>query len=90
MQGGRLMSDTVLVEKEKKSFGAKVLSKGAMIFSSAWIAVLTLLKGFGYIHLDENEIITSGIAITAVWTPTFINMTTDKITESIGLSRGEN
>lgn len=73
------MADTVLTDEKKKTFGAKVLSKGAMIFSSLWIAVLTVLKGFGKIELSENEIIASGVAITAVWTPTFVSTVTDKI-----------
>lgn len=72
------------MKTEKKSIGAKVLSKGAMIFSSLWIAVLTLLKGFGKINLDIDSIIYSGVAITAVWTPTFISIITDKIKEKVG------
>lgn len=59
------------------------MSKGAMIFSSIWISVLTILKGFGLIGLDVNEIIISGIAITAVWTPTFISVVTDKVVNKI-------
>ena len=63
--------------------GAKLLSKGAMIVSSLWIAVLTIMKGFGKINLSIEEIIISGAAITAVWTPTFISIITDKIKERI-------
>ncbi len=66
-----------------KKIGAKVLSKGAMIFSSIWIAVLTILKGLDKINLTINEIIVSGVVITAVWTPTFISIITDKIKEKI-------
>lgn len=55
-----------------------------MIFSSAWIAVLTILKGCGIVDLAEDEIITSGIAITAVWTPTFVSIVTDKVISNIG------
>lgn len=66
-----------------KKIGAKVLSKGAMIFSSVWIAVLTILKGLDKINLTINEIIVSGVVITAVWTPTFISIITDKIKEKI-------
>lgn len=62
-----------------KELGAKILSKGAMIFSSAWIAILTIMKGYGKIELTIDEIIYSGVAITAVWTPTFISIITDKI-----------
>lgn len=54
-----------------------------MIFSSLWIAVLTILKGFGLIGLEVNEIIISGVAITAVWTPTFISVVTDKVVNKI-------
>ena len=63
--------------------GAKLLSKGAMIVSSLWIAVLTIMKGYGKINLSIEEIIISGVAITAVWTPTFISIITDKIKERI-------
>ena len=68
---------------EKKSLGAKLLSKLAMLFSSLWIAALTILKGMNRIDLDINSIIFSGVAITAVWTPTFISIITDKIAGSI-------
>lgn len=68
---------------EKKSLGAKLLSKLAMLFSSFWIAVLTILKGLNRIDLDINSIIFSGVAITAVWTPTFISIITDKIAGNI-------
>ena len=63
--------------------GAKLLSKCAMIVSSLWIAVLTIMKGYGKINLSIEEIIISGAAITAVWTPTFISIITDKIKERI-------
>lgn len=63
--------------------GAKILSKLAMAFSSVWIAVLTILKGTGKIDLDIATIIGSGVAITAVWTPTFVSIVTDKIKEKL-------
>lgn len=62
-----------------KNIGAKILSKGAMIFSSLWIAILTILKGMGKISLSVNEIVVSGVMITAVWTPTFTSIFIDKI-----------
>ena len=68
-----------MAEETEKSIGAKVLSKLAMVFSSIWIAVLTILKGLNKIDLDIDSIIYSGVAITAVWTPTFISIITDKI-----------
>lgn len=63
--------------------GAKILSKAAMVFSSVWIATLTILKGLGKIDLDIATIIGSGVAITAVWTPTFVSIVTDKISQSL-------
>ncbi len=66
-----------------KVFGAKALSKAAMVFSSLWIAVLTILKGLGKIDLDIATIISSGVAITAVWTPTFVSIVTDKIKDKV-------
>lgn len=71
------------MEEEKKTIGAKLLSKAAMIFSSLWIAVLTILKGMQKIDLDIDAIIYSGVAITAVWTPTFISIITDKIKNKV-------
>ncbi|WP_147612343.1 hypothetical protein [Treponema pectinovorum] len=70
-------------EEKNKSLRAKLLSKLAMLFSSFWIAILTILKGLKIIDLDINSIIYSGIAITAVWTPTFISIITDKIAGNI-------
>ena len=67
-----------------KEIGAKILSKTAMVFSSIWIAALTLLKGYGKIDLEIDAIIYSGVAITAVWTPTFISIVTDKIKDKVG------
>lgn len=66
---------------EGKGAGAKALSKCAMLFSSCWIAVLTVLKGKGVVALEIDEIIFSGCAVTAIWCPTFVSMYLDKIKE---------
>lgn len=66
-------------EKETKKKGAKRMSAFAMLFSSVWIAGLTILKGLEIINLDVNEIIYTGLAITAVWCPTFVSIYFDKI-----------
>lgn len=74
------------MEEERKilkKIGAKILSKGAMIFSSLWIAILTILKGMNKIDLSVNEIVVSGSVITAVWTPTFISIVADKFTQKV-------
>ena len=73
---------------EKKKFGAKNMSKGSMLFSGVWIAGLTLLKGAGKISLTIQEIIYSGIAIAAVWTPTYFSILLDKIRD-IKIGGGE-
>lgn len=84
-QQGAKMADTQSIEtaEEKKTIGAKLLSKSAMIFSSFWIAILTILKGLNKIDLEIDSIIYSGIAITAVWTPTFVSIITDKIKDKV-------
>lgn len=66
-------------EKEPKKKGAKKMSAFAMFFSSTWIAGLTLLKGLEVISLSVQEIIYTGLAITAVWCPTFVSIYFDKI-----------
>lgn len=66
-------------ETQKKPFGAKNISKYSMIFAGVWIAVLTILKGAGKIGLSMSDIIYSGIAIAAVWTPTYFSIFLDKI-----------
>lgn len=66
-------------EKVQKKTGAKKLSAFAMLFSSLWVAILTILKGLEIITLDVDEIIYSGLAITAVWSPTFVSIYFDKI-----------
>jgi len=66
-------------EQEKKTPGAKVLSKIAMVLSGVWIMALTLLKAFGLINIEITDIIYSAIAIVAVWTPTYLSVILDKL-----------
>jgi len=61
-----------------------VLSKGAMLFSSIWIASLTILKGFGKVNLEVSDICLTGIVISAVWTPTFLSILADKFADKLG------
>lgn len=68
-----------ITEKKEKSFSAKLLSKITICFSGLWIAILTILKGLQKIDLQIDEIIYSGITITAIWCPTFISIYFDKI-----------
>lgn len=64
---------------EKKNNGAKTYSKIAMIFSSVWIAVLTILKACKVLQIEITDIIYSGIAIVCMWSPTYLSIWLDKI-----------
>lgn len=59
--------------------GAKFLSKIAMVFAGLWFAVMTILKGLHIIDLEITEIITSGVAVVVVWTPTYLSVYLDKL-----------
>ncbi|UTC65234.1 hypothetical protein E4O00_03485 [Treponema sp. OMZ 788] len=75
------MSDekTVLTEEKKNRSTAKRSSLAAQIFSAGWIAILTICKGFGFVGLDESDIIYSGIAIAGVFSPVYFSIWLDKI-----------
>ena len=66
-------------EAGEKELTAKGCSKGAMLFSSAWVAILTILRGLRIVELEITDIIYSGIAIVAVWSPTYLSIWLDKI-----------
>lgn len=67
-------------EKSTSKKGAKDYSLFSMIIAGLWIGVLTILKGFGVIHLEvKSEIITSGIAIAGVFSPVYFSILMDKI-----------
>jgi len=65
--------------QEKEKLGAKEYSLFAQIFSGVWITVLTILKGFKIISLDLTDIIYSGIAIAAIFSPVYFSIFLDKI-----------
>ena len=73
------MTDESTQADNNRKAGAKLCSRIAMAFSSAWIAVLTVCKGAGLIKLDVDEIIISGAAIVGIWCPTFLSVYLDKI-----------
>lgn len=60
---------------------AKTQSRWAMLFSTVWIAVLTVLHGLGVISLEVTDIIYSAIAIVGVWSPAYMSIWLDKIKE---------
>jgi hypothetical protein len=70
---------TELGIQEEKKMGAKQYSLFAQIFSGTWIAVLTILKGLKIIALELTDIIYSGIAIAAIFSPVYFSIFLDKI-----------
>jgi hypothetical protein len=59
--------------------GGKPASKAAQIFAALWVATLTILKGIGFVRLEIDEIIYSGIAIAAIFVPVYFSIWLDKI-----------
>jgi hypothetical protein len=74
------MSDDKELQEGKK-MGAKQYSLFAQIFSGLWIAVLTILKGFKIISLELGDIIYSGVAVAAIFSPVYFSIFLDKIKE---------
>jgi hypothetical protein len=66
-------------EKETPHLGGKEFSKAAQIAAALWIAVLTILKGFGTVKLEIDEIIYSGVSIAAIFTPVYFSIWLEKI-----------
>ncbi|MDR0720495.1 MAG: hypothetical protein LBF78_12730 [Treponema sp.] len=70
---------TELEKQESKKTGAKQYSLFAQIFSGTWIAVLTILKGLKIMVLETQDIICTGIAIAAIFSPVYFSIFLDKI-----------
>jgi hypothetical protein len=68
-------------ENENKGIlpGGKTASKGAQIFAASWIIVLTMLKAFGFVKLEIDEIIYSGFAIAGIFIPVYFSIWLEKI-----------
>jgi hypothetical protein len=66
---------------EGKKMGAKQYSLFAQIFSGLWIVVLTILKGLKIINLELGDIIYSGVAVAAIFSPVYFSIFLDKIKE---------
>jgi hypothetical protein len=79
------MERTAELQEEKK-LGAKQYSLFAQIFSGTWIVVLTILKGVKVITLDTQDIIYTGIAVAAIFSPVYFSIFLDKI-KDIRLSK---
>jgi len=87
------MSDAT-EKKEEKNTSPKQISFFAMIISSVWIALLSLIKAFwgvlGIIieslkdvsfGLTIGDIVFSGVILAAVFTPIYFSIILDKIKE---------
>ena len=74
------MSDQTGLQKQNdKKTGAKQYSLFAQIFSGLWIVVLTVLKGLEIIALETQDIIYTGIAVAAIFSPVYFSIFLDKI-----------
>lgn len=72
-------------EKEKKGVHAKSASLWGQIIAAIWIAGWSTAQNIKDIiasnHIDIKEIIFSGLAIAACFTPVYFNLIMDKIKE---------
>jgi len=71
----------------KKATDAKVQSRAAMVLAAIWIGIGTVAKGLGFLNLDVSDIIYSGLAIAACFTPVYFSIIMDKFKE-IKLGKG--
>jgi len=73
-----------------KGVSAREVSKTSMIIAGVWIAVLSLVKAFwGFVSerpfgLEMSEIIWSGIAIAAVFSPVYMSIFLEKVKDLRG------
>ena len=74
-----MIRQTELEKQEEKKLGAKQYSLFAQIFSGTWIATLTILKGLAVLTLETQDIIYTGIAVAAIFSPVYFSIFLDKI-----------
>lgn len=73
----------------KGTTSAKEISKWSMVVASLWIAILSLVKAFWPLFvidnrsfgLDMGDIIISGVALAAIFTPVYFSIFLDKVKE---------
>ena len=76
---------------EKPTISAKEISKWSMIVACLWIGLLTLAKAlWGFVSdrpfgLEVNEIIMTGLALAAVFSPVYFSIILDKVREIRGI-----
>ena len=60
---------------------AKQVSKGAMIFATAYIIVMPLIANALQWRLTVDEIIKIAISIVILWSPIYLSVWLDKFTQ---------
>lgn len=77
--------DETKTETEKKGIKAKGASLWGQIIAAVWIGgwnAAQFIKDLtGGVHVDGADIIVSGLAIAACFTPVYFNLIMDKIRE---------
>lgn len=70
----------------KGSTSAKEISKWSMVIASFWIGILSLIKAFWPLFvidrsfgLEMGDIIFSGVALAAIFTPVYFSIFLDKV-----------
>ena len=58
---------------------AKQSSFLAQVFAALWVAVLSVLKGLGKFQMDMMDIILSGGAVAAAFSPVIVSIWLEKI-----------
>jgi ABC-type nickel/cobalt efflux system permease component RcnA len=58
---------------------AKQSSLLAQVTAALWVAAMSVLKGLGKINMEMTDIILSGGAIAAVFSPVFVSIWREKI-----------
>jgi len=86
LNGGPVMEE----KQTGKGVSAREVSKTSMIIAGVWIAALSLVKAFwGFVSerafgLEMSEIIWSGIAIAAVFSPVYMSIFLEKVKDLKG------
>jgi hypothetical protein len=63
----------------QKTASAKEISKWSMVVAALWIGALSLVKGIWGFGLEMTDIIYSGLALAAVFSPVYLNIMLEKI-----------
>lgn len=59
-------------------FKAKGLSRGAMVFATIWVIIMSILSGAKIIELNVKDIILVGIVVVVIWSPVYMSIWIDK------------